>query len=143
MYEMHETRTVRGKAPQDVFDYVADPDRGADWNSAARSVRAEGEPGVGRKLIASAGILAFSFDITQVVTVWDPPNAYGWAGEKPVKTNFVFHFEANGDDTTMRADVSFDPSGLVPRLMRGQVAKKFLSDFRNDLDRLVELVEGS
>lgn len=143
MYELHETRTVRGKSPQDVFDYVADPDHGAAWNSAARSVRGEGEPGVGRKIIASAGILAFTFDITQEVTVWDPPKAYGWAGDKPVKTNFVFAFEESGDDTTMKVDVEFDPSGLVPKLMRGQVAKKFMSDFKGDLDTLVRLVEAT
>ena len=143
MYEMHEARTVRGKSPQQVFDFVADPEHGAEWNSAAKSVRAEGEPGVGRRLIASAGILAFTFDITQEVTVWDPPHAYGWAGEKPVRTSFLFHFEETGEDTRMTVDVEFDPSGLVPKLMRGQVAKKFMSDFTGDLDTLVRLVEAS
>jgi hypothetical protein len=143
MYEMHETRTVRGRSPQEVFDYVANPDHGAKWNSAAKSVRGEGEPGLGRKIIASAGILAFTFDITQEVTVWDPPTAYGWAGDKPVKTNFVFNFEQVGEDTKMTADVEFDPSGLVPKLMRGQVAKKFMSDFKSDLDTLVKLIESS
>ncbi|MDX1511961.1 MAG: SRPBCC family protein [Nitriliruptorales bacterium] len=143
MYELHETRMVKGKSPREVFDYVADPDKGALWNSAAKSVRAEGDPGVGRRLIASAGILAFTFDITQEVTVWDPPNAYSWAGDSPVHTRFDMRFTEVEGGTELTADVEFDPKKLVPGLMKGKVANKFMGDFKKDLDTLVKLIEAT
>jgi hypothetical protein len=142
LYTYEYTRTVAGRSPQECFDVVTDPSLGAEWVSMASEVRAEGEPGVGRKIISKAGLMGVHLEVPAVVHVYDEPTRYGWKSEKPVYSAFEFTFTPEGDDTRMDAKVDFDP-GKIFKLGTGKVAaKKFGSDFDHDLDRLVALIQA-
>lgn len=141
MYEFDWTRTVSGATPQQCFDVVADPDLATEWVSMASSVTAEGEPGEGRVLHIRAGLIGVSINLEATVTTWDEPTAYAYGGEKPFHQHMRFTFTPDGDDTTLRCQVEFDP-GRFFKLGTGKVAAKtFGRQFEGDLDRLVELVQ--
>lgn len=114
MHRFEEERLVRGKTPQQCFDWVADVDNATKWVSSASEVTAEGEPGVGRRIVAKASLLGVSMDAEQEVTVWDEPSRYAYTGDKPFHISFDFHFDAVGDDTNVRTILEVDPGKFFP-----------------------------
>lgn len=143
MYEFDWTRTVTGVTPQGCFDVVTDPDRASEWVSMASRVTAEGDPGVGRVLHIKAGLIGMTINIVATVTDWDEPTAYAYGGETPFHQHMRFTFTPDGDDTTMRCQVAFDP-GRFFKLGTGKVAARtFGRQFEGDLDRLVVLIESA
>ncbi len=122
--------TVPGVSPQACFDYVTDPDKGTEWAGSAKEVRAEGEPGVGRKIIAKAEMI-ISFEITQTVTVYDEPSRYAFGATKPMKVAYDFRFDAAGDGTKVSCEIDADPGKFIPGgslLLKGKFKKEFNSD---------------
>ena len=143
MYEFDWTRTVPGASPQQCFDVVTDPDLASEWVSMANSVTAKGGPGEGRVLHIKAGLIGVSINLESTVTTWDEPTAYAYGGEKPFHQHMRFTFAEDGDDTTMRCQVEFDP-GKFFKFGTGKVAAKtFGKQFEGDLDRLVKVIQRS
>ncbi len=132
--QFNKSFTVPGKAPQECFDYVTDPSRGTEWAGSAKEIRAEGEPGVGRKIIVKAE-LVISFDITQTVTAYEPPTHYAFGATMPVKMEYDFTFAPDGDGTTVTCNLDADPGKFIPGgglLLKG----KFKKEFNGDMERL-------
>lgn len=143
MYEYDWTRTVPGATPQQCFDVVTDPDLADDWVSMANQVTAEGERGVGRVLHIRAGLIGVNINLEATVTDWDEPTTYAYGGEKPFHQHMRFTFTEDGDDTTMRCQVEFDP-GKFFKFGTGKVAAStFARQFEGDLDRLAELIRST
>ncbi len=132
--KFNESFTVSGKSPAQCFEYVTNPDNGAKWADAAKEVRAEGEPGVGRKIIVKAEMI-ITFDITQTVTAYDPPSRYAFGATSPMKVAYDFRFAESGDGTKIDVEVDADPGKFIPG--GSFVLKpKLKKDFRNDMKRL-------
>lgn len=142
MYEYDWTRTVRGASPQQCFDVVTDPTRAREWVSMANDVTAEGGPGEGRVLHIRAGLIGVSIDLEATVTAWEEPTTYAYGGEKPFHQHMGFTFTPDGDDTTMRCQVEFDPGKFFRFGTAKVAAKTFAKQFEGDLDRLVELIQS-
>lgn len=140
MVTFEETRTIRGATPEEVFDFVADPDQAPRWMGMVSEASADGEPRVGRRITARASLLGVHLEAEQEVTVCDRPNRYGWGGAKPFPTAYDWTFTDTGSGGT-RVDlaVEVEPRGLpggafvIRRTLGRQVAK--------DLDRLRDALE--
>ncbi len=131
MHRFENVFTINGKTPQEVFDYIADPDHGTEWVSAAQEVRAEGEPGVGRKLIVKAGFMGVGIDAEQVVTDYEPGEHYAWSGDKPFHTLFDFRLAPADGGTAVTAVMEVDPGKFFKvggRLIAGRMEKQFKGD---------------
>lgn len=125
-----ETFTVPDKTPQECFDYVTNPDNGTEWAGAAKEIHAEGEPGVGRRIIAKVD-LVLSFDITQTVTAWDPPTHYAFGATSPMKVDYDFTFSEAGSGTKVACVLDADPGKFIPGgslLLKGRFKKEFQRD---------------
>jgi carbon monoxide dehydrogenase subunit G len=140
MHRFEDTVMIEGRTPQEVFDYISDPDNGDKWISSVKEVHAEGEPGPGRKLHAKAGLMGVTFDAEQEVTTFDPPHAYGWAGDKPFHVAFEFRMEAAEGGTKLTGTVEVDPGKFLP--VGGKlVARQLKKQFDKDVERLRSLLE--
>lgn len=135
-----ETFHVAGVTPQQCFDYMTDPDKGTEWNGSAKEVRAEGEPGVGRKLITKANFI-LDFEVTAEVSVYEPGKAYGFGSTSPFPSNFLYTFTEKDGGTEVRAEVDVDPGKFLPggRLLGGKVKKEIQKDISSLKQRLAAL----
>lgn len=141
--QFDKTFTVPGKTPQQCFDYVTDPDRGTEWAGSAKEVRAEGEPGVGRKIIAKVDLVV-SFEITQTVTAYDPPSHYAFGATMPMKVAYDFHFTDVDNGTKVTCNLDADPGKFIPGgslLLKGKFKKEFERDMAS-LEKALTNIPG-
>jgi uncharacterized protein YndB with AHSA1/START domain len=135
-----EQRTARAPI-ETCWDVLTDPAEAPAWVPFVSSASAEGEPGPGRQLFVRASLLGVSAEAEQVVDVWEPPNAYGWTGERPFPTRLRVQLDATARATTeSRASVETDPFRFVP-LGRSLVERTVRRQFARSADALVDLVE--
>ncbi len=140
MHRFEATRKV-SKPPEVVFDYIVDPDNGPAWSSSAKSVRAEGDEGVGRKLITKAGMMGMTFDVENEVTAYDRPSTYAFGGSSPFEVSFSFDIQADGDGSAVTGVVEVDPGKFFP--VGGKlVARQFKKIFEKDVDSLMKNIEA-
>lgn len=141
MHTFEETLTISGRSPQEVFEYIENPDNGPEWTSAATEVRAEGDPGVGRKIFAKAGMMGVGFEVEQTVTAYEPHSRYAFSGEKPFHVAYDFTFTEDGDDTKVVATLEADP-GKFFKIGGKLIARQFKKQFKGDLERLRKNLES-
>lgn len=140
MHRFQETRTIAGRSPEEVFRYIEDPDNGPEWVGSAQEVRAEGEPGLGRKIYAKAGLMGVGFEVEQRVTAYEPFEHYAFAGDTPFHSTFDFALAEAGEDTALTATLEVDPGKFFP--VGGKlIARQFKKQFVGDLDRLKKNLE--
>ncbi len=126
--------------PEEAFAFVTDPDNGTKWAGSPTSVRAEGEPGVGRQIIASVNMV-ISFEITQTVTAWDPPSHYAFGATSPMTVAYDFRFTPDGEGTSIACTIDVDAGRFLPggnRLLKG----RFRKEFDGDMARLKAVLGG-
>jgi carbon monoxide dehydrogenase subunit G len=131
MHRFEHTETIPGVTAEQAFAYITDPSKASRWLSSAKEVRAEGEPGVGRVLVAKASLLGASFDVRSEVTTWDEPNAYGWAGSQPFHSAFAFTFTDTPEGVVVHGTAEVDPGKFLSvggRLLGGRLRKMFEGD---------------
>ena len=141
MHRFEESFSIRGRSPEEVFDFISDPDHGADWVSAAREVWAEGEPGEGREIHAKAGLMGVSFEAVSVVTAHERPAHYAFAGDKPFHMGFDFRLSGTDDGTQVDATFDTDP-GKFFKIGGRMVAKTLEKQFKNDLKSIKRHLEA-
>jgi uncharacterized protein YndB with AHSA1/START domain len=131
VHRFEHTETIPGISAADAFAYITDPDNAPRWLSSAKEVRAEGDPGVGRVLVAKAALFGASFEVRSKVTTWNEPTAYAWAGEQPFHTAFAFRFTETDDGVEVHGAAEADPGRFLPiggRLLGGRLRKQFEND---------------
>lgn len=124
------TFTVAGTTPEQCFDYITDPDHGTEWAGSAKEVRAEGDPGVGRKIIAKVNMI-IDFEITQTVDVFDRPTRYAFSATSPMKVSYDFSLAPAGDGARVTCILDADPGKFIPGgslLLKGRFRKEFAND---------------
>jgi uncharacterized protein YndB with AHSA1/START domain len=121
------------RRPEDVFAYVTDPSRFAEWQEAV--VRAsridEGPIQQGSKISLTRKVGKREQTMTSELTEFSPPRSYAFRVlDGPVRARGRGSFEplADGERTRFTFEIDFDGHGigklLVPLFVRRQAAKE-------------------
>jgi uncharacterized protein YndB with AHSA1/START domain len=132
------------RPPDEVFSYVSDPARFAEWQHDVVSVRMEGggPQRVGAKFTTTRRIGGVERTMTQEITEINPPTswaAHGVAG--PIRPNANITVEPLNDSTRSRVTIALDFKGrgigvpLVP-VIRRMAAKGAPKSYQNLKKRL-------
>jgi uncharacterized protein YndB with AHSA1/START domain len=102
------------RPPEEVFSYVTDPSRFAEWQYDVVSVSIEGgrPPGVGSRFTTTRRIGRAERTMTQEITEISPPRswaAHGVAG--PIRPNANITIEPLSDSTRSRVTFALDFEG--------------------------------
>jgi hypothetical protein len=143
------TSTVEvDRRPDEVFAYVTDPTRFAEWQNGVVAGRMEtgGAPVVGARCLMTRRIGFAQRVVISEVTHVDPPCTWGVRGiDGPIRA--IVDVTVEGLDAGRRSkvsiDVDFEGHGIgkliVPLAVRPQAAKEMPANLR----RLKQRLEGS
>jgi uncharacterized protein YndB with AHSA1/START domain len=132
------------RPPEEVFSYVTDPSRFAEWQHDVVSVRMEGgrPPGVGSRFTTTRRIGGTERTMTQEITEIDAPRSWAAHGvDGPIRPNAGITVEPVNDGARSRVTFALDFEGhgigkpLVP-VIRRQAMKVAPTSYRNLKDRL-------
>jgi uncharacterized protein YndB with AHSA1/START domain len=132
------------RPPDEVFSYVTDPSRFAEWQHDVVSVRIEGgrPPSGGSRFTTTRRIGRTERKMTQEITEINPPRswaAHGVAG--PIRPNANITVEPLNDGRRSRVTIALDFKGhgfgvpLIP-VIRRMAAKGAPKSYRNLKKRL-------
>jgi uncharacterized protein YndB with AHSA1/START domain len=134
-----------GRGPVDVFAYVTDPSRFAEWQQGVVGGQMDGAgpPQVGDKCVTTRRIGGAERSATSVITHVDPPRTWGVRGiDGPIRS-IVDVTVASVDDQRSRVTIDLDFTGhgvgklLVPLIVR-RTARK---EMPTNLGRLKQRLE--
>ena len=122
------------KNPQEVFDFIADPAKDAEWRVTSVSAEWISEPphGVGSTYKSVDKFMGRNIEATQEITAWDSPNQYGFKGDSgPMTFELTWKFEAQDNGTKATISVEAQSGGffkMAETLFGKQVQKQFYTD---------------
>jgi uncharacterized protein YndB with AHSA1/START domain len=132
------------RPPDQVFAYVTDPSRFAEWQHDVVRVRIDGgrPPGVGSRFTTTRRVGGAERTMTQEVTEVSAPRSWAVHGvDGPIRPNANITVEPLEDGARSRVTFALDFEGhgigrsLVPAVRR-QARKAALASYRNLKDRL-------
>jgi uncharacterized protein YndB with AHSA1/START domain len=139
------TSTEIGRPPEDVFSYVTDPSRLAEWQESVVSTRVEesGPPGVGSKVVQTRRIGRGERTMTSELTEIRPPTSWAVRGiDGPVRGMVKGTVEPVDDGARSRVTIELDFEGhgigrlLVPLVARRQARQQMPTNMLNLKERL-------
>jgi uncharacterized protein YndB with AHSA1/START domain len=133
------------RPPEDVFSYVTDPSRLAEWQESVVSTRVDhaGPPGVGSRVTQTRRIGRREQTMTSEITEITPPTSWAVRGvDGPVRgmvKGTVEPLEA-GERSRVTIELDFEGHGigklLVPLVVRRQAANQMPANMRTLKERL-------
>ncbi len=136
------------RRPEDVFSYVSDPSRLADWQESVVSAHVEGggPPAQGAKAITRRRVGRGERTMTMELTELAAPSAWAVRGiDGPVRARVRGVVEPLDDGSRSRVTIELDFEGrgigklLVPLLVRPQAKR----ELPKNMQHLKERLEGS
>jgi uncharacterized protein YndB with AHSA1/START domain len=133
------------RPPEEVFAYVSDPSRLAEWQESVVSAHAEGggAPAVGSKVVTTRKIGRLERTMTMEVTNMSPARSWAVRGiDGPVRGVVNGTVEPLDDGARSRVTIELDFEGhglgklLVPLVVRRQAQKEMPKNQRNLKERL-------
>jgi uncharacterized protein YndB with AHSA1/START domain len=133
------------RPPEEVFAYVTDPSRLAEWQESLVSARAEGggPPAVGSKAITIRRVGRSERTMTMELTNISPPRSWAARGiDGPIRAIVNGTVEPVEDGARSRVTIELDFEGhglgklLVPLVVRRQAQKEMPRNIRNLKERL-------
>ena len=133
------------RPPEDVFSYVTDPSRLAEWQESVVSTRVDesGPPGVGPRVTQTRRIGRREQTMTSEITEITPPTSWAVRGvDGPVRGMVKGTVEPLDDGERSRVTIELDFEGhgigklLVPLVVRRQAASQMPTNMRNLKERL-------
>ena len=110
---------VIGRSPADVFAFFADPANDRSWRPHVKEIRADGAPGVGRRVHQVVeGPMGRGIAADIEVTAYDVPTRYAFqvvAG--PARPRGEFRFIETATGTEVHFSLSADLGGLKGLLL--------------------------
>ncbi len=122
------------KNPQEVFGFISDPTKDAEWRDTSVSAEWISEPphGVGSTYKSVDKFMGRNIEATQEITAWDSPNQYGFKGDSgPMTFELTWTFESQDNGTKATISVEAQSGGffkMAENLFRKQVEKQFDTD---------------
>ena len=131
------------RPPDEVFSYVTDPSRFAEWQDDVVRVRLEGDPSSpGSRFTTTRRIGGVERTMTQEVTEISPPSSWAAHGvDGPIRPNANITVEPLDHSARSRVTFALDFEGhgigkpLVP-VVRRQALKGAPTSYRNLKERL-------
>lgn len=139
------TSTEIARPPEDVFSYVTDPSRLAEWQESVVSTRSDegGPPRVGSRVAQTRRIGRREQTMTSEITEITPPTSWAVRGvDGPVRGMVKGTVEpvGNGERSRVTIELDFEGHGigklLVPLVVRPQARKQMPTNMRNLKERL-------
>jgi uncharacterized protein YndB with AHSA1/START domain len=133
------------RPPEEVFSYVTDPSRLAEWQESVVSTRIEGSgpPGVGSRVVVTRRIGRGERAMTSEMTELSPSRSWGVRGvDGPVRGNVKGTIDPLDDSARSRVTIELDLQGhglgklLVPLVVRRQAQREMPTNLRNLKERL-------
>ena len=133
------------RPPEDVFPYVTDPSRLAEWQESVVSTRLEGggPPAVGSRVTVTRRIGRSERTMTAELTELNPPRSWAVRGiDGPIRGNVKGTIESLDDGARSRVTIELDLEGhgigklLVPLVVRRQAQKELPKNQQNLKERL-------
>jgi len=133
------------RSPEQVFAYVTDPSRLAEWQESAVSTRLEGgdAPAVGSRVVVTRRIGRGERTMTVELTELNAPTSWAVRGiDGPVRGNVKGTVEPLDDGARSRVTIELDFEGhgigklLVPLVVRRQAQKEMPKNMQNLKERL-------
>lgn len=133
------------RPPEEVFSYVTDPSRLAEWQESVVSARIEGTgpPGVGSRVVVTRRIGRGERAMTSEMTELSPSRSWGVRGvDGPVRGNVKGTIAPLDESARSRVTIELDLHGhglgklLVPLVVRRQAQKEMPTNLRNLKERL-------
>jgi uncharacterized protein YndB with AHSA1/START domain len=133
------------RAPEEVFSYVIDPSRLAEWQESLVSASAEGAgpPTVGSKLLTVRKVGRSERTMTMEMTDISPPRSWAARGiDGPIRGIVNGTVEPLDDGARSRVTIELDFEGhglgrlLVPLVARRQAQREMPRNLRNLKNRL-------
>ena len=133
------------RRPEDVFSYVTDPSRLADWQESLVSARAEGggPPAVGSKVIMTRRVGRGERTMTMEMTEISPPRSWSARGiDGPIRAIVKGTVEPVDDGARSRVTIELDFEGhgigklLVPLMVRRQAKDELPKNVQHIRERL-------
>lgn len=133
------------RSPEDVFAYVTDPTRLAEWQESVVSTRLEGTgpPAVGSRVIVTRRVGRSERTMTAELTERNPPRSWAVRGiDGPVRGNVKGTIEPLEGGARSRVTIELDFEGhgigklLVPLVVRRQAQKELPKNQQNLKERL-------
>jgi uncharacterized protein YndB with AHSA1/START domain len=130
--------------PDEVFSYVTDPSRFAEWQDDVVSVRIEGDRplSLGSRFTTTRQIGRARRTMIQEITEIDPPRSWAVHGvDGPIRPNMNITIEPLSDPARSRVTFALDFEGhgfgdlLVP-VLRKMASKGAPTSYRNLKERL-------
>jgi carbon monoxide dehydrogenase subunit G len=138
-----EKSILINRPQQEVFDYITDPAKSAEWQSGVSSGgwTSDDPPGVGSTFRSSARFLGRKIDSELEVTEWDPPNRVSFKiASGPVPAEFTNTLEAQGDGTLLSITSQAEFGGFF-KLAEGLAGRQLEKQFENDMSTLKLMLE--
>jgi len=132
------------RPPEEVFTYVTDPTRFAEWQDDVVSARIEpaGPPAVGARIVTTRRVARTQFSQVQAITETTPPRTWGVRGvEGPIRAHAQVTVEPLRDGAASRVTFALDFEGpgigklFVPQVRR-IAAKQAPRSYQKLKDRL-------
>jgi uncharacterized protein YndB with AHSA1/START domain len=126
--------------PGEVFAYVSDPSRLAEWQESVVSARTEGggAPAVGSKAVTTRRVGRGERKMTMQMTSIDPPRSWAVRGiDGPVRgvVNGTVEPLDDGERSRVTIELDFEGHGLgkllVPLVVRRQAQQEMPRNLRN------------
>ena len=133
------------RSPEQVFAYVTDPSRLAEWQESVVSTRLEGggAPGVGSRVTVVRRIGRGERTMTSELAELTSPRSWAVRGiDGPVRGNVKGTVEPLDDGARSRVTIELDFEGhgigklLVPLVVRRQAQKEMPKNLQNLKERL-------
>ena len=119
------------RPPEEVFSYVTDPSRLAEWQESVVSTRVEGAPAVGSRVAVTRRVGRVERTMTSELTQLSPPRSWAVRGvDGPVRGNVNGTIEPldGGARSRVAIELAFEGHGigklLVPLVVRRQARKE-------------------
>jgi uncharacterized protein YndB with AHSA1/START domain len=115
------------RPPDEVFSYVTDPARFAEWQDdvVSGSIEGDGPVGVGTRISTTRRIGRVQWTQTQEITEINPPTGWSVRGvDGPIRANVEVTVEALNDGARSRVTFALDFAGpgvgrmLIPQVRR-------------------------
>ena len=129
---------------QEIFDYITDPANDEKWRKSSVSVEwtSEGPVGVGSTQTSVDKFLGRNMETDSEITVWDPPNEYGWKSVGgPVPFELSLKFTAEGDGTQLTFSGQAELGGFF-KLAEGLAGKQMEKQIDGDFNNLKDVLEA-